>query len=123
MYVRPKLTFVSFFLCFFLNLSLMPILLHRWEIASPSSCPAVCLERAAPSFFTTPLSPGVPAAESLCHHGQESNAMPPALLLGPIHFSAISEVQGMASCVGPTWHGSSLEGGNDGDIHGRVSNW
>ena len=35
----------------------MPILLHRWEMASPSSCP-VCLARAAPSFFTSRSAPG-----------------------------------------------------------------
>ena len=36
--------------------SRMPILLHRWEMASPSSCP-VCLARAAPSFLTSRSAP------------------------------------------------------------------
>ena len=36
--------------------SRMPILLHRWEMASPSSC-LVCLARAAPSFLTSRSAP------------------------------------------------------------------
>ena len=86
--------------------SRMPILLQRWEMASPSSCP-MCLARAAPSFFT---SLPAPTCQS------PNDALSPTLLFCPVHFSVKGMVLSVIGCVGRCWHGGSLEGRYYGSV-------
>ena len=86
--------------------SRMPILLQRWEMASPSSCP-MCLARAAPSFFT---SLPAPTCQS------PNDALSPTLLFCPVHFSVKGMVLSVIGCVGRYWHGGSLEGRYYGSV-------
>ena len=86
--------------------SRMPILLQRWEMASPSSCP-MCLARAAPSFFTSLPAP-------TCQ--PPSDALSPTLLFCPVHFSVKGMVLSVIGCVGRYWHGGSLEGRYYGSV-------
>ena len=62
----------------------------------------------------------VPTTKGFCNQRKEGNALPPALLLCPIHLPAIGVVQGVTSGIRRTWHCGSLQGGDNGDIQGSV---
>ena len=85
----------------------------------PFLLPSVPREGSA-KLLDLSLCTRMPSTKGLCHQGQEGNALSPTQLLCLIHFLVIGMVQSMTSCLCSCWHGGSLEGSDNGDVHGSV---
>ena len=84
--------------------SRMPILLQRWEMASPLLLPNVPCEVSAQLLHLSPCT-NMPATKRCL-----------VSYTPPVHFSVKGMVLSVIGCVGRCWHGGSLEGRYYGSV-------